>query len=297
MLHYRVQSGDADSAIHTVKSYSDKTLRIAVVADWQDSPALDALRAEDPHLLVSCGDMIHGLMRFDKPGDVHFTDPFSRLIDQYPVLFATTPFMPLLGNHDRQLFPRLLKPPAEPIYDLEATAFRSYFPLPAPELNWHFDVPAFGLRLIALDLSHTRDAGTTWQSCQPFGVGSAQFDWYRKRIGESDHPFVLTLYNEWHHLVNKLADGAWMPLIQQGSAAVSGFGLFAERAEYGGIPCFNTALQTGEVFGNGRHTKYCRKLPNYLLLTFNSDGTPMTAELKDLQGERLDHTAWPARAR
>lgn len=296
-LHYRVQSGDAQSAVHTVKSYGGDTLRIAVAADWQDTPPLDALRADDPHLLVSCGDLIHGLIRFDTPGDVHFTDPFSRFIDQYSALFATTPFMPLLGNHDRQLFPRLLKPPPAPIYDLEATAFRSFFPLPAPGWNWYFDVPAFGLRLIALDLSHTPDAGTTWQSCQPFDADSAQFAWYRDRMAASDQPFVLTLYNEWHHLVNKHADGGWMPLIQQGSAAISGFGLFAERAEYGGLPCFNTALQTGEVFGNGTHTKFHKKAPSYLLITLFRDGSPMTVAIKDLQGAVLDRTEWPARAR
>ncbi|MDP2325567.1 MAG: metallophosphoesterase, partial [Gammaproteobacteria bacterium] len=189
-VHYRVRTGDAQSATHTVKSYGGDGLRIAVAANWQERPPLDALLADNPHLLISCGDLIRGLMRFDTPGDTTYTEPFSRLIDRYPALFATTPFMPVPGNHDRQLFPRVLAPPASPIYDPDATAFRKFFPLPEPGWNWHFDVPAFGLRLIALDLSHTPDANTTWQSCQPFGADSAQLAWYRERMADSGQPFV-----------------------------------------------------------------------------------------------------------
>ena len=61
-----------------------------------------------------------------RPGDRSNTERFSELIDSYPALFARTPFMPVLGNHDRQIMYRLLQPPAEPIYDLEATAFRRW---------------------------------------------------------------------------------------------------------------------------------------------------------------------------
>ncbi len=113
---------------------------------------------------------------------------------------------------------------------------------------------------------------------------------------EAQQPFVLTLYNEWHHLVNKIADGAWMPVVQRGSAAVSGFGLFAERAEYGGLPCFNTALQTGEVLGNGSRTQFHQKVRSYLLFTFFRELGPMKAEIKNLDGATLDSTVWPARS-
>ena len=47
------------------------------------------------------------------------------------------------------------------IYDIEARAFRRFFALPDDEWKWHFDVPAFGLPLIALDFHHTSDFGST----------------------------------------------------------------------------------------------------------------------------------------
>ncbi len=140
-LYYRVRTGASHSSIHRVKSYGDDELRVAFVADWQDYPPFDAVLADAPHLLISCGDMVHGLVRADDLGDKFFTDPFSHVIGQYSELFAVTPFMPLLGNHDRQLFPRFLKPPAKPIFDLDATAFRSFFPLPEPGWNWYLDIP------------------------------------------------------------------------------------------------------------------------------------------------------------
>lgn len=113
-LFYKVQTENAQSQVHRIKSYEGDTLRIAVAADWQEMPSLDALEEDDPHLLISCGDLTHGLIRFDDPGDLHYTAPFSHLVDRYPELFAATPFMPVLGNHDRQLFPRILRPPPLP---------------------------------------------------------------------------------------------------------------------------------------------------------------------------------------
>lgn len=296
-LHYRVSTGTRQSAIHTVQSYGEETLRVAVAANWQTTPPLDALQRDRPHLLISCGDLTHGLMRFDRPGDTTYTAPFSHFIDAYPTLFAQVPFLPLPGNHDRQLLPRLPKPPPVPAYDLDATAFRRFFPLPPPGRHWRFDILPFDLRLIALDLSHTADAGTTRQSCPPFGPDSEQFRWFQETMANSHQGFVLTLYNEWHHLMNTLADGIWMPRIQQGTAAISGFGFFAERAEYDGLPCFNTALQTGPLYANGHHTKFHQVVQSYILLTFRRDGGPMRVALKDLQGNPLDVTEWSARTR
>ena len=293
-LYYRVSTGNRCSAIYPVKSYSGDALRIVAAADWQDRPRLDGLRKDDPHLLLSCGDMVSSITSLERPGDRSNTEPFAQLIDTYPALFARTPFMPVLGNHDRQLMYRLLQPPAEPIYDLEATAFRRFFPLPDPGRNWYLDIPAFDLRLIALDLSHTPDAGTTWQSCQDFGVDSAQLKWYRETMEASDQRFVITAYNEWHHLVGKIADGEWMKIAKQGSAAVSGFGLFAERADFEGLPCFNTALKTGDIYGNGGRTRFYQKAPSYLLLTIPREG-PMVAEFKGLNGAPMNRTEWPGR--
>lgn len=295
ILHYRVSTGSQCSAIHTVQSYSGDVLRIAAVADWQDRPDLSALLAEKPHLLLSCGDMINGLMRLEGPGDLTNTGPFSALIDAYPSLFTGTPFMPVLGNHDRQVFFRLLQPPPEPVYDLKATAFLRFFPLPGAGRTWHLDIPGFEVRVIGLDLSHTPDAGTTWQSCQAFDTGSAQFTWYRETMESSRQRFVLTTYNEWHHLVGKLAGGEWMKLIKKGSAALSGFGLFAERADFEGLPCFNTALKTGPIYSNGGRTRFYQQAPSYLLITIPKAGGLMEVSFKGLNGKVMNRTEWPGR--
>ena len=58
---------------------------------------------------------------------------------------------------------------AEPVYDVEATAFRKFFPLPDDGWKWRFDIPDFSVRFIALDLHHIQDMGTTWQTGHPFG--------------------------------------------------------------------------------------------------------------------------------
>lgn len=294
-LRYRVSTGSHCSAIHSVKSYSGDQLRIALAADWQDLPKLNGVLRDDPHLLISCGDLISGLMRLDQPGDIENTAPFSKLIDAYPTLFAQTPFMPVLGNHDRQIYYRLLQPPPEPVYDLKATAFQRFFPLPNPGRTWCLDIPGFDVRILGLDLSHTPDAGTTWQSCQAFDTGSAQFTWYRDAMASSHQRFVLTVYNEWHHLVGKLAEGEWMKLIKRGSAAVSGFGLFAEQADFDGLPCFNTALKTGDIYSNGPRTRFYQKAPSYLLFSIPKEVGPLRAEFKSLDGRLMNTTVWPGR--
>ena len=49
-------------------------------------------------------------------------------VDRYPELFARTPWLPLLGNHDREIRPRGPKPPAM------ATAVRTV--MPSTKGNW-----------------------------------------------------------------------------------------------------------------------------------------------------------------
>ena len=104
--------------------------------------------------------------------------------------------MPVLGNHDKEVRPRGDAPPQEPVYDVNATAFRTFFELPDDEWKWHFDVPGFDVRFIALDLNHISDMGTTWQACHPFAAGSEQFEWYDRLTQRTDRRFVVTLYNE-----------------------------------------------------------------------------------------------------
>jgi hypothetical protein len=73
-----------------------------------------------------------------------------------------------IGNHDKEIRPRGSKPPEEPVYDINATAFRRFFELPGDEWKWHFDIPDFDVRFVALDLNHISDFGTTWQACHSF---------------------------------------------------------------------------------------------------------------------------------
>ena len=243
---YSVATGADRSAEATFKGYATDVLRVAVVADWQSQPKLDAILKDDVHLLLTAGDNIACLHRLCGEGGKDCTRPYAELIDAYPQLFRTTPFMPVLGNHDREIRPRGAKRPAEPVYDVEATAFRKYFPLPDDGWKWRFDLPDFGLRLVALDLNHISDMGTTWQTCHPFDKDSEQFQWYEKLMAGPKPPLVVTLYNERNASIRAKADGAWHQLFRQGTLAVTGFGYFAERAEVDGFTYYNTSLSRSE---------------------------------------------------
>ena len=286
--HYRVRTGTHQSPVIAARGWDKDVFRAVIVgnlgyvkADW---PA--AVLRERPHLLLSAGDNVPQLHQ----GKLTAADDISayrKLIDRAPDLFRTTPFMPALGNHDREIRPRGPKPPAEAVYDIHATAFRTFFALPGEEWKWAFDVPAFGIRFIAVDLNHTSDLGTTWQTCHDFGEGSAQLDWYRRTMAASRQPFVITIYNERHATVRGLGKGAWWPAISQGSLAVTGFGYFAERAIVKGVPCINTSVSgKGDRYPDPA-SAFLQSEDNYVLLTF-VPGQKARVELKSLSGQTLD---------
>lgn len=296
VLYYRVTTGDAQSAVFPVKSYSGDTLRIAAAANWYLWPSLDAVLADDPHLLLSCGDKVIDVASLESPGAPGYTAPFSRLVGLYPDLFARTPFLPALGNHDRQI--RYLEDENEsPLYDLEATAFRAFFPLPGDGRYYQFDIPAFGVGLIALDLSHIRDVGTPRQSCLPLDRASEQFRWYRDAIRNRHQRFLITYYNESNANVRSAAGGAWETAIRQGSAALSGFGSFAERAEVKGFPYFNAGLKSGDDYRDRAGSKFFSPDPSYILIEIPREGERMTVKLKGLDGATLDQSEWPGRVK
>jgi hypothetical protein len=196
--------------------------------------------------------------------------------------------MPVLGNHDKEIRPRGKQPPLEPVYDINATAYRAFFPLPGDGWKWHFDIPGFDLRLIALDLHHISDIGTTWQSGHPFVADSEQFRWYRDLINSTRAAFVVTIQNERNATMRAQAGGAWGELFQKGSAIVSGFGYFAERAEVNKFPYFNTALKgDGDRYPDPEST-FLAGEHSYLLFTSRRGEAQMTAELKSLKGKVLD---------
>jgi hypothetical protein len=288
-LHYRVRSGDAVSEVFRCKTPPSRELRLAIVGDWGFAMDRDlaALRRDDPHLLVSAGDNVPDL---HGPGR-EAGRAFAALIDRQPELFRSVPFLPVLGNHDRELTPRGPKPPAHPVYDVEATAFRAFFALPGDEWKWHFDLPGFDLRLIALDLNHIQDHGTTWQTCHAWQPDSTQLRWYADLMQATQAGFVLTIMNEKQTQLQGLAKGAWHEHFRKGSALITGFGYFAERALLdGGLPYYNTCLKgTGDLYRDPG-SKFHAREDNYLLITARAGEPVLRAELKNLRGEVLDRS-------
>jgi len=295
-LFYRVQIGEATTPVYRVRNPNGAVLRVAVVADWQGKPDLSAVLRDDPQLLVTAGDNIARLWDAKHQGDKGNLDPYRQLVDRYPELFRTIPVLPALGNHDREILPRGDKRPPAPTYDPDATAFRQFFALPGDEWKWHLDLPGVGLRLIALDLNHTSDFGTTWQTCHAFAADSEQYRWCQELVADPAARFVVTLQNEQNVAMRGKNGGIWEKLYRQGSAVVTGFGYFAERAEVEGIPYLNTSLS-----GKGAQYKDPKGVflagdDSYVLLTVTAAPAEAKLEIKSLAGQVLDTRALTPRA-
>lgn len=288
--HYSVSSGDQQSADATFKAYPSETLKVAVVADWLGRPDLSAVLKEDVHLLLTAGDNIPDLWSKCKPGTKDCVQPYADLITAYPELFRSTPFMPVLGNHDREIRPRGNQPPPEPVYDVEATAFRKFFELPDDEWKWHLDVAGFDLRLVALDLNHIQDLGTTWQTCHAYDENSEQFRWYRELM-QKPPGFVVTVHNERNGNMRNQAKQQWHQLFRRGTCCITGFGYFAERAEVDGFPYYNTSLNGRGARYPDPQSKFLAGEDGYILLTVQKAGD-MTVEIKNLAGQVLDRQVY-----
>ncbi|MDZ4288986.1 MAG: metallophosphoesterase [Prosthecobacter sp.] len=287
VYHYRVRTGADESADATFQAYPTKELRVAVVGDWGYAKAddLSALIKDKPHLLLTAGDNVGSLHDKGREG----TRAFSALIDRQPALFRSTPFMPVLGNHDREITPRGAIPPEHNVYDPEATAYREFFALPGDEWKWHFDVPDFDVRFVALDLNHIQDFGTTWQTCHAYDEKSEQFQWYKNLMATTKAGYVFTLNNEKQTQVFGRTKGLWHEQFAKGSALITGFGYFAERAELKeGIPYFNTCLKGDGAVYKDPQSKFFASEDNYLLLTFQRGEPTMKVAIKNLRGEVLD---------
>ena len=98
--HYVVSTGDQTSPDATFKAYPTDVLRVAVVADWQGKPDLPGLLNDDVHLLLTAGDNVSSVYQRCGSGNKDCIEPYADLIDRYPALFRSTPFMPVIGNHD-----------------------------------------------------------------------------------------------------------------------------------------------------------------------------------------------------
>ncbi len=292
--YYRVQTGTFSSPVASFKAYAGDELRVAVIADLQGKPALPGLIKDNVHILMTAGDNISNLWEDGNSGKDN-TKPYSKLIDAYPELFRTTIFMPVLGNHDKEVHLRGSAPPKEPVYDVNATAFRKFFELPDDEWKWHFDVPSLDVRFIALDLNHISDMGTTWQACHPFAAGSEQFEWYDRLTQQTDRRFVVTLYNEQNASIRAKEGRRWHQMFRRGTACVTGFGYFAERAVFEGHPYFNTSVSgRGDRYPDP-NSKFLASQDNYVLLTFHREPSEMIVDLKTLDGTILDRTRYTGR--
>ena len=288
VYHYSVHTRNQSSKGFTFKAYPKDVLRVAVVADWQGLPDLSAIKKDDVHLLVTAGDNVKNIHQLCGDGNKACIKPYLQLIERYPELFRSVPFMPVLGNHDKQIRPRGNKPPEKPVYDIEATAFRRFFELPRDEWKWNFDIPGFDIRFAALDLHHISDQGSTWQSCHSFGKDSEQFLWYDKLMKNKARKFVVTLYNERNGSMRAQARGAWHDMFRKGTIAITGFGHYAERAEVDGLPYYNTSLS-----GKGTHypdpkSAFLKGEDSYILLTLTKNPAKMVVEIKGLGGTVLD---------
>jgi hypothetical protein len=295
--HYRVRSGDGTSAIHSFQAYPNEEFRVAVVADtgYGKAPWSEAVLRDKPHLLISAGDHVPALHK-GQLVDITDTTAFSDLVDRNRELFQSTPWMPLLGNHDREIRPRGPKPPAESVYDIEATAFRQFFALPGDGWKWHFDVPEFGVRFVALDFSHLSDQGSTWQTCHSPKREGPQFSWYRDLMATSRQPFLITLDNERNATVRGQEGGEWGRMMAQGSFNITGFGYFAERAEVDGVTYYNTSVGgTGTPYPDPK-SALLKSEDNFMLLTFRREPREVRVELKNLRGEVLDSKTFQPRA-
>lgn len=294
-FNYEVIADGRDPVRGELRPSPKEVWRVAVVGDWGYSPkaGFEALRRDQPHLLVTVGDNVPSQHALNGVGVKDGARAYDALIDSQPELFRSTPFMPVLGNHDHEIRPRGAKPPADPVYDIDATAFRRFFALPEPEWNWRFEHARFGVRLLALDLHHTSDFGTTWQTGHDFGPGSEQIKWFDAQTAKAGARHVIALQNE--RSATMRAKPGWGPLFARCSAVLTGFGYFAERAEpAGGVPFFNTSLGGKGAKYPDPATKFFASEDSYLLLSFTGRG-PMKVEIKSLDGRVLDTTEWPAK--
>lgn len=296
IYHYSVKTGNQQSAEATFKAYPTDILRVAIVADWQSQPDLSSLIKDDVHLLLTAGDNINNLWQKCGPGKRGCITPYANLIGTYPELFRSTPFMPILGNHDRQIYPRGSKPPAHAVYDIDATAFCQFFELPGEEWKWYFDIPEFNVRFIGLDFNHISDFGNTWQTCHAFGRDSAQYEWYQSKTKNAPGQ-IVTLYNERNASIRSQLQGGWHNLFRRGTICVTGFGYFAERAELDGLTYYNTSLSGRGKQYSDPHSKFLAGKGSYLLLTCNRSSGTMKVEIQDLNNKVLDQKSFTKPAR
>ena len=288
-IFYKISGGGgAEFSAKINKLAASGVFKAAVLGNlgYVENVDFGAIAADKPDIVFTCGDNIRKLCGDGGEWDGSLK-PFELAIKRFPrSLLASTPLMPITGNHDKEIHPRGKKYPPKPAYDSSASGFKKFFRLPGAVSFWKFSVPRFGAEFLALDVCHIGDFGTTWQACQPFGADSEQFLWYKNAVEKSCAPFVFTLMNERNQDMRLVCGKIWGAQFAKTSCVVSGFGNFIERAEVGGVPFFNTSLK-GETLYPDKFSKFIRGEGGYLLLTFEP-GKNVKAEIKSLSGKVLD---------
>ncbi|MDO5581913.1 MAG: metallophosphoesterase [Planctomycetia bacterium] len=286
--HYCVSTGKerSDDAVFT--SLPTEELRVAVFGDWHCAGDISAIVKDKVHFIMSAGDNIPSLRQFGGEGNRETTKGYEYLIGNYPDLFRSIPFMPVLGNHDREIRDRGKRYPPLPSYDPDAYAFCQFFRLPDPGWRWSLDIPEFPVRFIALDLNHVYDFGTTWQTCHPFDADSDQYRWYRDQMKDAEGRFTITVQNERSSSVRDLCKGIWGKEMKKSTICVSGFGYFAERAEHEGGTWYNISLHGKGARYPDPYSQFFQSRDSYLLITLKRAEGTLSAEIKDLDGICID---------
>ncbi len=302
VYHYSVMTGDQKSADATFKAYPKNILRVAVIADLAGRTDLSKIVDENVHLLLSCGDHVAWkLSDFceELPAGetvIECDKAFGDLIDSYPEIFQSIPFMPAIGNHDRQIRDRKNSEKL-PAYDTSALAFRHFFELPDKEWVWSFDIPDFRVRFITVDSGHMGDSTDTilkaCHSVNPLAEQGVWFDDVMTKSGEKD--FVITLQNGQNSFLTRMKK--WEDMLNKGTITISGSGYYAERFKSDTHIFYNTSVagpgNVPPLVDNDIHL--VKSIRSYMILTFNRVERTMIVELKELEsGHIIDYQIFKA---
>lgn len=303
---YRIECGGRKSRTWSFETAPADEVRVAVVGNLGFCPRKEweTVRADKPHMIMTAGDNV-GQVHGRRKGDLRNVGPFLRLMRSSPETFATLPFMPVLGNHDKEVGPRSFgrKPyRSKDVYDVDATAFLSVYRLPEKGWRWSFRFPQCGVAFLAVDAQHLSDLGTTLQSCHDMGAGDEQYGWYTNRVAELEGNFRVTVFNASVRGFTRCAGGIWGKAVKGTELGVTGFGYYGEQVVLGdGMTFFNTSMANpnGATYPysrkEGGETKFLEACPNYLLLTFAGGRGEVRAELKDARDGRVMATSRFAR--
>ncbi|MDO4585415.1 MAG: hypothetical protein Q4D62_15110 [Planctomycetia bacterium] len=298
---YRVETqtsqGICRSPTYSFQTASEKELRVAVVGNLFGGTVPETLIQKNVHLFMTAGDNVpclheKGLTKEEARENLM---PFYRLVEKNQPFFATTVFMPVLGNHDREIAPRGKRVPGpSQFYDVDATAYCRFFPLPGKRWTWNLDIPAFSVRFVALDLNHINDMGTSLQTCHAWDRESEAIQDYRKWL-DDENRFLITVQNEKNDHIRSCEKGAWGELFPKGTLSISGFGYFAERSEVDGFSYYNTSLRgRGDRYPDPKKVFFASE-DTFLLLTFTT-GEPLVVEIVRVSdGNVLDRKTFPGR--